>query len=86
MEELETEIEVEYPQECQYLLSKLSDSVWGEGYAYALKDMIVEKFNECIYPIAIIEKNMTLEEIYVLFLAANYVKNTSTEIGEDSTK
>lgn len=85
-DELDTEIDVEYPQECQYLLSKLSDSVWGEGYAYAIKDMIVERFNKCIYPNAIIENDMTLEEIYVLFLAANYVKNTSAEIGGDSTK
>ena len=29
---------------------------------------------------------MTLEEIYVLFLAANYVMSTSTEIGEDGAK
>lgn len=85
-DELDTGIDVEYPQECQYLLSKLSDSVWGEGYAYAIKDMIVEKFNKCIYPIAIIERDMTLKEIYVLFLAANYVMSTSTEIGEDGAK
>ena len=46
----------------------------------------MKKFNKCIYPIALIEKDMKLEEIYVLFLAANYVMSTSTEIGEDSAK
>jgi len=80
--ELDTEIDVECPSKSQYLFSKLADSVWGGGYAYILKDTIVKEFNKCIYPIAIIEKDMTLEEIYVLFLAANYVKSISTETRE----
>ena len=72
IDELNTDIDVEFPDKYHYTFSKLSDSVWGEGYAYAIKGMIVEKLNECIYPIAIIENEMSLEEIYVLFLAANF--------------
>lgn len=83
MDELDTDIEVEYPQKYHYSFSKLSDSIWGEGYAYAIKDMIVEELNECIYPVAIIEKNMTLEEMYVLFLAANYVKSRGAQVTEE---
>lgn len=72
MDELDIDVDVEFPEKYHYTFSKLSDSVWGVGYAYAIKDMIVETLNECIYPTAIIENEMTLEEIYVLFLAANY--------------
>jgi hypothetical protein len=79
-DDLDTASEVEYPPKYHYTFSKLSDSIWGEGYAYAIKDIIVEELNECICPIAIMENDMTLEEIYVLFLAANYVKHTSIEI------
>lgn len=84
MDELDASIEVEYPQKYHYIFSKLSDSIWGEGYVYAMKDMIVEELNKCIYPIAILEKDMTLEEMYVLFLASNYVKSIGIEIKEEN--
>jgi hypothetical protein len=85
MDDLDTAIEVEYPPKYHYMFSKLEDSVLDEGYAaYAMKDMIVEELNECICPIAIMENDMTLEEMYVLFLAANYVKYIGTEITEDN--
>lgn len=80
LDELDTESEVACPQKYQYMFSKLSESVWGGGYAYVMKDMIVEELNKCIYPVAIIENDMTLEEIYVLFMAANYVKSKYGEI------
>lgn len=74
-DELHTEINAEYPYEYHYVISKLSDSVWGEGYAYQMTDWIVERLNQCVGEIVHIDAEMTMEEIYVLFLAANYVKN-----------
>lgn len=86
MDNLDTEIDENCPSECQYLFSILSDTIWGQGYAYVMKDVIVKKFNKYIYPTAIIENDMTLEEIYVLFLAANYVRSKNIEAKEDSAK
>lgn len=74
IDELKTKVDIECPHEYHYIFSKLSDSVWGVGYAYTMKDMIVEQLNKCVQPIAIIENEMTLNEIYVLVLATNYVK------------
>lgn len=49
-----------------------------------MKDMIVEELNECIYPIAILENDMTLEEMYVLFFGVDYVKSIGIEIKEEN--
>lgn len=72
IDELNTKIDTECPHRYHYVFSKLSDSVLGEGYAQAMKDMIVEQLNKRVQPIAIIENEMTLNEIYVLVMAANY--------------
>lgn len=74
-DELHTKIDAKYPYEYHYAFSKLSDSVWGDGYAYQMIDWIVERLNQCVGQIVHIDAAMTLEEIYVLFLAANYIKN-----------
>lgn len=73
-EELKMTVDDECPYEYLYPFSKLSDSVWGQGYAFAVRDWIVETLQKYSYPIVQFNQSMSLQEIYVLFKAACYKK------------